>query len=112
MLSWDILVNNAIVQGFLPHLRETGMRPEVIIPDCLSKISGEYRSIAEEQDENHHIITPETSEERIRLIDEPPTVLSIWYLHRYHGAQKDFNAQKQAYFQRIADMNLRKKSHA
>ena len=23
------------------------------------------------------------------------------------GAQKDFNAQKQAYFQRIADMNLR-----
>ena len=69
----------------------------------------EYRSIAEEQGcENHHAHHPETSEERIRLIDEHTDgFIYMVSSATITGAQKDFNAQKQAYFQRIADMNLR-----
>ena len=54
------------------------------------------------------LITPETSEERIRLIDEHTDgFIYMVSSAAITGAQKDFNAQKQAYFQRIADMNLR-----
>ena len=69
----------------------------------------EYRSIAEEQDVRIiMLITPETSEERIRLIDEHTDgFIYMVSSAAITGAQKDFNAQKQAYFQRIADMNLR-----
>ena len=50
----------------------------------------------------------ETSEERIRLIDEHTDgFIYMVSSAAITGAQKDFNAQKQAYFQRIADMNLR-----
>ena len=54
------------------------------------------------------MITPETSEERIRFIDEHTDgFIYMVSSAAITGAQKDFNAQKQAYFQRIADMNLR-----
>ena len=54
------------------------------------------------------LITPETSEERIRLIDEHTDgFIYMVSSAAITGAQKDFNAQKQAYFQRSADMNLR-----
>ena len=68
----------------------------------------EYRSIAEEQNVRIiMLITPETSEERIRLIDEHTDgFIYMVSSAAITGAQKDFNAQKQAYFQRIADMNL------
>ena len=81
-----------------------------IIPDLPFKdYMEEYRSIAEEQDVRIiMLITPETSEERIRLIDEHTDgFIYMVSSAAITGAQKDFNAQKQAYFQRIADMNLR-----
>lgn len=60
----------------------------------------EYRSIAEEQDVRIiMLITPETSEERIRLIDEHTDgFIYMVSSAAITGAQKDFNAQKQAHF--------------
>lgn len=54
------------------------------------------------------LITPETSEERIRFIDEH-TDGFIYMVSSASttGAQTDFNKQKQTYFQRIENMNLR-----
>ncbi|MCF2736284.1 tryptophan synthase subunit alpha [Bacteroides caecigallinarum] len=54
------------------------------------------------------LITPETSEERIRLIDDN-TEGFIYMVSSaaVTGAQKDFDARKQEYFKRIEGMNLR-----
>lgn len=82
----------------------------VIIPDLPFKdYLNEYRPIADRY--GIHVImliTPETSEERIRQIDEH-THGFIYMVSSaaVTGAQKEFNAQKQAYFQRIARMHLR-----
>lgn len=96
-------------KDFCRTCRETGI-DGVIIPDLPFKdYMEEYRSIAEEQNVRIiMLITPETSEERIRLIDEHTDgFIYMVSSAAITGAQKDFNAQKQAYFQRIADMNLR-----
>lgn len=96
-------------KDFCRTCRETGI-DGVIIPDLpFNDYMEEYRSIAEEQDVRIiMLITPETSEERIRLIDEHTDgFIYMVSSAAITGAQKDFNAQKQAYFQRIADMNLR-----
>lgn len=96
-------------ENFCRTCRETGI-DGVIVPDLPFKdYMEEYRPIAE----NHNVkvimlITPETSEERIRLIDEHTDgFIYMVSSAAITGAQSDFNAQKQAYFQRIADMNLR-----
>lgn len=54
------------------------------------------------------LITPETSEERIRFIDEN-TDGFIYMVSSASttGAQREFDQQKQAYFQRINQMNLK-----
>ena len=54
------------------------------------------------------LITPETSEERVRLIDAH-TAGFIYMVSSAAttGAQQDFDAQKQAYFQKIDAMHLR-----
>ena len=96
-------------ENFCRTCRETGI-DGVIIPDLPFKdYMEEYRSIAEKQGVKIiMLITPETSEERIRLIDEHTDgFIYMVSSAAITGAQKDFNAQKQAYFQRIADMNLR-----
>lgn len=96
-------------ENFCRTCRETGI-DGVIIPDLPFKdYMEEYRSIAEEQGVKIiMLITPETSEERIRLIDEHTDgFIYMVSSAAITGAQSDFNAQKQAYFQRIADMNLR-----
>ena len=54
------------------------------------------------------LITPETSEERIRLIDAHTSgFIYMVSSAAVTGAQKDFNEQKQAYFRRINGMNLK-----
>ena len=54
------------------------------------------------------LITPETSEERIRLIDKHTDgFIYMVSSAAITGVQKDFGTQKQAYFQRIAAMKLR-----
>jgi len=54
------------------------------------------------------LITPETSEERIRFIDEHTDgFIYMVSSAATTGAQQSFNEQKQAYFRRINQMNLR-----
>jgi tryptophan synthase alpha chain len=82
----------------------------VIIPDLPFKdYMEDFRSLAEKYDVKViMLITPETSEERIRFIDEHTDgFIYMVSSAAITGAQKDFNAQKLAYFERIAAMNLR-----
>ena len=54
------------------------------------------------------LITPETSDERIRFIDEHTDgFIYMVSSAATTGAQKSFDDQKQAYFKRINAMNLR-----
>jgi len=54
------------------------------------------------------LITPETSEERIRFIDDHTDgFIYMVSSASVTGTQKSFDEQKQAYFRRINDMNLR-----
>lgn len=82
----------------------------MIIPDLPFKdYMEEYRPIADRYDLRViMLITPETSEERIREIDRH-TEGFIYMVSSaaITGAQRDFNEQKQAYFRRIEAMNLR-----
>ena len=81
----------------------------VIIPDLPFKdYQLEYRPIAEKYDiKIIMLITPETSEERIRQIDRHTDgFIYMVSSAAITGTQKDFNEQKQAYFRRIEAMNL------
>ena len=81
----------------------------VIIPDLPFKdYQLEYRPIAEKYDiKIIMLITPETSEERIRQIDRHTDgFIYMVSSAAITGTQKDFNEQKQAYFRRIESMNL------
>ena len=82
----------------------------MIIPDLPFKDYMEsYKAVAERYGLRFiMLITPETSEERVRLIDEHTSgFIYMVSSAATTGAQKDFDARKQAYFKRIADMNLR-----
>lgn len=82
----------------------------MIIPDLSFKDYMEnYKETAEKYDlKVIMLITPETSEERIRLIDEHTDgFIYMVSSAAITGAQKDFNEQKQVYFKRIEAMNLR-----
>jgi tryptophan synthase alpha chain len=82
----------------------------MIIPDLPFKDYMEsYKAVAERFGLRFiMLITPETSEERVRLIDEHTSgFIYMVSSAATTGAQKDFDARKQAYFKRIADMNLR-----
>lgn len=82
----------------------------VIIPDLPFKdYQEEYRPIAEKYNiKIIMLITPETSEERVREIDENTDgFIYMVSSAATTGAQQDFNTQKQAYFKRINEMNLR-----
>jgi tryptophan synthase alpha chain len=82
----------------------------MIIPDLPFKdYLEEYKTIADAHDLRIiMLITPETSEERIRFIDEH-TGGFIYMVSSAAttGAQKSFDEQKQAYFRRINQMNLK-----
>lgn len=96
-------------EAFCRQCRATGI-DGVIIPDLPFKdYMEEYRAVAERYDVKViMLITPETSEERIRLIDaHTDGFIYMVSSAAITGAQKDFNEQKQAYFRRIAAMQLR-----
>lgn len=82
----------------------------MIIPDLPFKDYQEhYRIIAERYNLRIiMLITPETSEERVREIDEH-TDGFIYMVSSASttGAQQDFDAQKRNYFKRIEEMKLR-----
>ena len=82
----------------------------VIIPDLPFKdYEQEYKPVADRYDLRIiMLITPETSEERIRFIDEHTDgFVYMVSSAATTGAQKSFDEQKQAYFRRIDAMQLR-----
>ena len=82
----------------------------MIIPDLPFKdYMNEFRPIADKYDlKIIMLITPETSEERVREIDNHTDgFIYMVSSAAVTGAQKDFDAQKQAYFSRIEAMHLR-----
>lgn len=82
----------------------------VIIPDLPFKdYLEEYKPIADKHDIRIiMLITPETSDERIRFIDDNTDgFIYMVSSAAITGAQKEFNDAKQAYFSRINSMNLK-----
>jgi len=83
----------------------------IILPDLpLTEYENEYKKMLEENDLDFiFLVTPETSEERIRKIDS----LSKAFIYAVSsssitGTDTNLNAQEN-YFQRIKDMNLKNK---
>lgn len=97
------------IEDFCKACVESGVSG-AIIPDLPFKdYLEEIKPVADKYDIRIiMLITPETSEERIRFIDEH-TDGFIYMVSSASttGAQKSFDEQKQAYFQRINAMNLR-----
>ncbi|MDR2122034.1 MAG: tryptophan synthase subunit alpha [Flavobacteriaceae bacterium] len=96
-------------ENFCKKCKETGL-DGIIIPDLpFDDYIREYKPIADEYDiKIIMLITPETSEERIRLIDKH-TDGFIYMVSSASttGAQKSFDEKKQEYFRKVNSMNLR-----
>jgi tryptophan synthase alpha chain len=96
-------------ERFCRDCQKTGIAG-MIIPDLPFKdYLDAYKPVAERYDlKMIMLITPETSEERIRLIDKH-TGGFIYMVSSAAttGAQKSFDEKKQAYFQRINHLDLR-----
>ena len=97
------------IEAFCQSCVESGVSG-VIIPDLPFKdYLDDIKPVADRYDLRIiMLITPETSEERIRFIDEH-TEGFIYMVSSAAttGAQQSFDEQKQAYFQKINGMNLR-----
>jgi tryptophan synthase alpha chain len=97
------------IEAFCQSCVESGVSG-VIIPDLPFKdYLDDIKPVADRYDVRIiMLITPETSEERIRFIDEH-TEGFIYMVSSAAttGAQQSFDEQKQAYFQKINAMNLR-----
>lgn len=96
-------------KAFCKKCAEVGV-DGMIIPDLpFADYMADYKAIADRYDlKMVMLITPETSEERVRLIDEHTS--SFIYMvssAATTGAQQSFDEQKQAYFHRIDSMGLR-----
>jgi tryptophan synthase alpha chain len=97
------------LEAFCRDCMETGI-DGVILPDLPMKdYLSDYKPVMDKYGlAIVLLITPETSEERIRDIDDNTS--SFIYMvssASITGAQKQFNEDKQAYFRRINDMGLR-----
>lgn len=95
-------------EEFFASCKECGVSG-TIIPDLPFKDYLELKPIADKYDIRIiMLITPETSEERIRFIDENTDgFIYMVSSASVTGAQKSFDDAKQEYFHRINDMNLR-----
>ena len=101
------LCNGMSLHLLFEQLKE--IRSEVQIPDLpYADYISDYKEIADRHDlKMIMLITPETSEERIRQIDAHTSgFIYMVSSAATTGAQQDFNEQKQAYFRRINAMNL------
>ena len=110
-----------VLMGYLNPIIQMGIEPffktcvesgvsGVIIPDLPFKdYLDEVKPVADRYDVRViMLITPETSEERIRFIDEHTDgFIYMVSSAATTGAQKSFDEQKQDYFRRINAMNLR-----
>lgn len=82
----------------------------VIIPDLpFRDYQEQYRAVAERYDiKIIMLITPETSEERVREIDDHTDgFIYMVSSAATTGAQQDFDERKRSYFRKIEDMKLR-----
>ena len=96
-------------ESFCRRCEECGI-DGVIIPDLPFKdYLANYKSIAEAHNVKViMLITPETSEARIREIDaHTDGFIYMVSSAATTGAQHDFDSQKQAYFKKIEDLHLR-----
>ncbi len=96
-------------ENFCKKCQEVGI-DGTIIPDLpFNDYIKEYKPIADKYNVKVvMLITPETSDERIRFIDEHTDgFIYMVSSAATTGAQKSFDDQKQAYFKRINAMNLR-----
>lgn len=96
-------------ESFCENCKEIGI-DGAIIPDLpFDDYIKEYKPIADKYDiKIVMLITPETSEERTRLIDEnTDSFIYMVSSAATTGAQKSFDERKQAYFKRINGMNLK-----
>ena len=97
------------IEAFCQSCVESGVSG-AIIPDLPFK---DYQDIVKPVADKYDLriimlITPETSEERIRFIDEHTDgFIYMVSSAAITGAQKSFDDAKQKYFRRINDMNLR-----
>ena len=96
-------------ENFCRRCQETGI-DGAIIPDLpFNDYLREYKPIADRYDlKIVLLITPETSDERIRLIDQhTDSFIYMVSSAATTGAQKSFDEQKLAYFRRIDAMQLK-----
>lgn len=96
-------------EHFCQSCQECGI-DGVIIPDLpFRDYESTYKAIAQKYDIRViMLITPETSVERVKEIDHHTDgFIYMVSSAATTGAQKDFNAQKQAYFKKINDLRLR-----
>jgi tryptophan synthase alpha chain len=96
-------------EDFCRDCRTTGISG-IIIPDLpFEEYVSTYKPVADFYDlKMIMLITPETSEERIRMIDtHTGGFIYMVSSPATTGAQKSFDERKQAYFRRINSMNLR-----
>ena len=97
------------VETFCKSCVESGVSG-AIIPDLPFK---DYQDVVKPIADKYDLriimlITPETSEERIRFIDDNTDgFIYMVSSAAITGTQKSFDEEKQAYFKRINDMNLR-----
>lgn len=105
-------INTAMQFGFEDYCKkcaEVGV-DGLIIPDLPSEVYlAQYKQFVETNGLDYiQLITPETSDERIRAIDE----MSKGFIYMVSsasttGAQQSFNEAKQQYFSHIESMNLK-----
>jgi tryptophan synthase alpha chain len=105
-------INTAMQFGFEDYCKrcaETGI-DGLIIPDLPSEIYlSDYKNFVEANSLDYiQLITPETSDERIRAIDD----MSKGFIYMVSsaattGAQQSFSEAKQQYFSHIESMNLK-----
>ena len=106
-------LNPVLQYGFEKFMRDAKQAgiSGIILPDLpISEYENEYKTIFEEQNLNFiFLITPETSEARIRKIDS----ISTGFIYAVSsssitGSDTNMNAQEN-YFERIQNMNLKNK---
>lgn len=102
-------INHFGFEAFFKRCNDCGI-DGVIIPDLPFR---DYLDVVKPIADQYDIrvimlITPETSDERIRFIDEHTDgFIYMVSSAATTGAQKEFDAQKQAYFNKVNQMNLR-----
>ncbi|MFD0964994.1 tryptophan synthase subunit alpha [Pseudofulvibacter geojedonensis] len=97
------------IEAFCKKCREVGI-DGLIIPDLpVDQYLSEYKELFEQYNlKNIFLITPQTSDERIRFID----TISDSFIYMVSsasttGAKSGFGKEQEAYFSRIANMNLK-----